>query len=57
MSWESFNHVTGRTYNPYDLSRTSGGSSGGEAALVSAGGSVFGAGSDIAGSIRIPSVS
>jgi len=56
MSWESFNHVHGRTYNPYDLSRTSGGSSGGEAALIAAGGSVFGPGSDIAGSIRVPSL-
>lgn len=38
-----------------DLSRISGGSSGGEAALISAGGSLVGLGSDIGGSIRIPS--
>lgn len=56
MSWESYNHVTGRTLNPYDLSRTAGGSSGGEAALIGAGASLFGPGSDIGGSIRIPSV-
>lgn len=56
MSWESYNHITGRTLNPYDLSRTSGGSSGGEAALIGAGASLFGPGSDVGGSIRIPSV-
>uniref|UniRef100_A0A336LYA9 CSON005017 protein n=1 Tax=Culicoides sonorensis TaxID=179676 RepID=A0A336LYA9_CULSO len=56
MSWESYNHVTGRTLNPYDLSRTAGGSSGGEAALIGAGASIFGPGSDIGGSIRIPSL-
>lgn len=56
MSWESFNHVIGRTLNPYDLSRTPGGSSGGEAALIGSGASLFGPGSDIGGSIRIPSL-
>src|ERR1019366_10009682 len=40
--------------NPYDLSRTSGGSSGGEAALIAACGSPFGRGSDAAGSVRLP---
>src|SRR5205085_5176527 len=43
-----------RTNNPYDASRTAGGSSGGEGAAVGCGGSPFGVGSDIAGSIRVP---
>ncbi|NOY25751.1 MAG: amidase [Oligoflexia bacterium] len=51
---ETTNLVYGRTNNPWDLSRTSGGSSGGEAALVAAGASPVGLGSDIGGSIRIP---
>ncbi|VDK68523.1 unnamed protein product [Litomosoides sigmodontis] len=54
MWWESANVVYGRTRNPYDSRRISGGSSGGEAALISSAGSVIGIGSDIAGSIRIP---
>ena len=52
--FETYNLVYGKTSNPYDLRRTSGGSSGGEAAIVSAMGSAFGLGSDIGGSIRIP---
>jgi fatty acid amide hydrolase 2 len=51
---ESENRVYGRTNNPYDPSRTAGGSSGGEGAAVGSGGSPFGLASDIAGSIRIP---
>ncbi|CAG2102359.1 unnamed protein product [Medioppia subpectinata] len=54
MWWDSYNKLYGRTYNPYDKSRISGGSSGGEAALISAAGSVFGVGADIGGSIRMP---
>jgi fatty acid amide hydrolase 2 len=54
MWMETYNTIYGRTNNPWDLTRTPGGSSGGEAAIVAAGGSVFGIGSDIAGSIRIP---
>lgn len=54
LSWECCTHLKGRTMNPYDASRTSGGSSGGEGALNGAGASVFGIGSDIAGSIRVP---
>ena len=53
---ESDNHLYGRTNNPYDVRRTAGGSSGGEGAAVGCGGSPFGIGSDIAGSIRIPSL-
>ncbi|XP_014258512.1 fatty-acid amide hydrolase 2-like isoform X2 [Cimex lectularius] len=52
--FETYNSRTGRTVNPYDTRRTPGGSSGGEAAIISSAGSVIGIGSDIAGSIRIP---
>jgi fatty acid amide hydrolase 2 len=52
---ETANHVYGRTTNPYDQSRTAGGSSGGEGAAIGAGGSPIGLGSDVGGSIRMPS--
>jgi amidase len=51
---ESDNLVYGRTNNPYDLTRTPGGSSGGEAAIVAACGSPLGLGTDAGGSIRVP---
>jgi len=51
---ETVNEVYGRTNNPYDLTRTPGGSSGGEAAIVAAGGSPCGLGTDSGGSIRLP---
>ena len=54
MWMESFNKVYGRTNNPYDPTRIVGGSSGGEAAVIAAGGSPFGLGSDVGGSIRGP---
>lgn len=54
MWLESNNRVYGRSNNPYDPSRTVGGSSGGEGAIVAACGSPFGLGSDIGGSIRLP---
>eukprot|EP01114_Cavostelium_apophysatum_P005517 TRINITY_DN1665_c0_g1_i3.p1 TRINITY_DN1665_c0_g1~~TRINITY_DN1665_c0_g1_i3.p1 ORF type:complete len:476 (-),score=114.82 TRINITY_DN1665_c0_g1_i3:49-1476(-) len=54
LSYESNNLVYGRTSNPHDPSRTAGGSSGGEAAIVAAKGTPFGIGSDIGGSIRLP---
>ena len=54
FAFESDNLIFGRTNNPYDRSRTSGGSSGGEAALIAACGSPFGLGSDAAGSVRLP---
>lgn len=54
MWWDASNPVYGRSLNPYDLSRITGGSSGGEAALLASAGSVVGIGSDIAGSIRMP---
>jgi len=56
MCWETYNNVTGRTNNPYDLRRTPGGSSGGEAALLGAGASVIGLASDIGGSGRLPAL-
>jgi amidase len=54
FAFESDNLIHGRTNNPYDPSRSSGGSSGGEAALIAACGSPFGLGSDAAGSVRLP---
>lgn len=51
---ESTNLLFGRTNNPWAIERTVGGSSGGEAAIIAAGGSPLGIGSDIAGSIRLP---
>jgi fatty acid amide hydrolase 2 len=54
MWMESDNCIYGRTGNPYDPSRTAGGSSGGEAAVVGAACAPFGLGSDIGGSIRLP---
>ena len=51
---ESANYVYGRVLNSYDRRRTAGGSSGGEAALVSSGCSPLGFGTDAAGSIRTP---
>ncbi len=53
---ESMNAIWGRTTNPWNQERTSGGSSGGEAALLSAGGSILGIGTDIGGSVRIPAL-
>lgn len=55
LAYETDNLIYGRTNNPYDLSRTPGGSSGGEAAIIAVGGSPFGLGADMAGSIRVPS--
>ena len=54
MAYETDNLLYGRTNNPWDLSRTPGGSSGGEAAAIAAGCSAGGVGSDGGGSIRIP---
>jgi amidase len=54
MAWETDNLLYGRTNNPWDLSRTAGGSSGGEAAAIAAGLSAGGVGSDGGGSIREP---
>src|SRR5580698_8681564 len=54
MAWETDNLLYGRTNNPWNLERSPGGSSGGEAAILAAGGSVVGLGSDLGGSIRQP---
>ena len=51
---ESTNRIYGRCKNPWNLERTSGGSSGGESALIASGCSPLGLGNDIGGSIRIP---
>lgn len=53
-SYETDNYITGRTNNPWDLDRTPGGSSGGEAAAIASGCSAGGLGSDGGGSIRVP---
>jgi len=54
MAWETDNLLYGRTNNPWDPSRTPGGSSGGEAAAIASGMSAGGVGSDGGGSIRVP---
>ncbi len=55
LSFETDNLVYGRTNNPYDTSRTPGGSSGGAGAIIAAGGSPLDLGTDTGGSIRVPS--
>ena len=54
VSYHTENLLQGRTNNPYDLSRSAGGSSGGEAAAIACGLSAGGVGSDGGGSIRVP---
>ncbi|KAJ7197250.1 amidase [Mycena pura] len=56
LTFECCNPVFGRTVNPYNGNFTSGGSSGGEAALLAMDGSALGVGSDIGGSLRYPAV-
>ncbi|KXJ90342.1 amidase signature domain-containing protein [Microdochium bolleyi] len=56
MTADSENNVFGRTLNPNNTSLTAGGSTGGEGALIAFRGSPLGVGTDIAGSIRIPSL-
>lgn len=55
MSGETVNNLYGRTVMPFNRDLSSGGSSGGEGALIAMRGSPLGVGSDIGGSIRIPS--
>lgn len=54
MSMQTDNPIFGRSHNPWDVSRTPGGSSGGSAAAVAAALTAFDVGSDMSGSIRIP---
>jgi amidase len=54
MAWETDNLLYGRTNNPWDMTRTPGGSSGGEAAAIASLCSAGGVGSDGGGSIRVP---
>lgn len=54
MDWQSSNPLFGVTDNPWDASRTPGGSSGGSAAAVAAGLTGLELGSDIRGSLRVP---
>src|SRR6266404_704736 len=54
MAYETDNLVSDKTSNPWDLSRSAGGSSGGEAAAIASGCSAGGVGSDGGGSIRVP---
>lgn len=54
LAYESNNLVYGKTKNPYDLSRTPGGSSGGSAAIISVGGIPVSIGNDAGGSLRQP---
>src|ERR1700721_1163174 len=54
MAYETDNLLYGRTNNPWDLERSAGGSSGGEAAAIAAGLSAGGLGRDSGGSVRVP---
>lgn len=54
LSFETNSPIHGPTSNPYDVTRTAGGSSGGAAAIVAAGGTPFDIGSDTGGSVRLP---
>ena len=53
--WQSFNEMFGTTNNPWALTHTPGGSSGGAAAAVACGMTSFELGTDIGGSVRVPS--
>jgi amidase len=52
--WQSYNEIYGVTNNPFDLTRTPGGSSGGSSAALAAGYGALSLGSDIGGSLRVP---
>uniref|UniRef100_A0A5F8GEX5 Fatty-acid amide hydrolase 1 n=1 Tax=Monodelphis domestica TaxID=13616 RepID=A0A5F8GEX5_MONDO len=54
FSYDCSNPIFGRTLNPLNTSKSPGGSSGGEGALIAGGGSILGLGTDIGGSIRFP---
>jgi amidase len=52
--WQSYNDLYGTTNNPFDASRSPGGSSGGSAAALAAGYAPLALGSDLGGSLRMP---
>ncbi|MFI6170145.1 amidase family protein [Nocardia sp. NPDC051052] len=52
--WHTDNDVTGPTFNPWDASRSPGGSSGGDAVAVATGMAPLGLGTDFGGSLRVP---
>ncbi|HEX5898857.1 MAG TPA: amidase [Solirubrobacteraceae bacterium] len=52
--WDTYNELFGATVNPHDVTRSAGGSSGGEAAALASAMTPFGLGSDLGGSIRAP---
>ena len=54
MAYETDNALSGKTSNPWEVSRSAGGSSGGEAAAIASGCSMGGVGSDGGGSVRVP---
>src|SRR3984893_13701799 len=54
MGYGTDNALSGKTSNPWELSRSAGGSSGGEAAAIASGCSMAGVGSDGGGSVRVP---
>jgi Asp-tRNA(Asn)/Glu-tRNA(Gln) amidotransferase A subunit family amidase len=53
--WDTYNELSGATGNPHDVTRSAGGSSGGEAAALASAMTPLGLGSDYGGSIRCPS--
>ncbi|KGL84828.1 Vitamin D3 hydroxylase-associated protein, partial [Tinamus guttatus] len=55
INYDCSNLIFGQTLNPLNHKKSPGGSSGGEGALIAGGGSILGIGSDVAGSIRLPS--
>ncbi|NWH92562.1 VDHAP protein, partial [Aegithalos caudatus] len=55
INYDCSNLIFGQTLNPLNPQKSPGGSSGGEGALIAGGGSVLGIGSDVGGSIRLPS--
>ncbi|XP_013930689.1 PREDICTED: vitamin D3 hydroxylase-associated protein-like [Thamnophis sirtalis] len=55
INYDCSNLIFGQTKNPLNHKKSPGGSSGGEGALIAGGGSVLGFGTDVAGSIRLPS--
>ncbi|XP_042318582.1 vitamin D3 hydroxylase-associated protein-like [Sceloporus undulatus] len=55
INYDCSNLIFGQTVNPFNHKKSPGGSSGGEGALIGGGGSLLGFGTDVAGSIRLPS--